>query len=254
MNSNHFLQKAEKYKIKYNELKLSIQRGGTIVTNNDIMDMIELYDKTYNLYVLYRFRYDNTLPLLDFIPLSNLIAEHKENTQHNYNHYYIKDILNCDNIQQLLETKFNKVIFTLRQDTTKVIRNMLLLNKDSIKLIDEYINFINKIVKKHEKYNELTNDIQINKGIIDEIFNKCIQIRGLVATGNNEFTKQNPEPQNLDGIRYNTNYIINILGNDYDNAVVSQGKPNKLKADDNDRITLLFNRCFNEIYKLLPKV
>jgi len=247
MNSNHFLQKAEKYKIKYNELKLSIQRGGKIITNNDVMDLIELYDKTYNLYVLYRFRYDDTLSLIDIIELSNLIAEHKKNTQHNYDHYYIKDILNCDNIQHLLETKFNKVVFTLRQDTTKVIRNMLLLNDDSVNIINVYIDFISKILKNYD-----TNEV--NNEIIQEIYDKCIQIKGLVSLENSNFVIMDESPKGLNGIRYKTNHIINIIGNDYVNAVKDRKTKNEIGGTINNQLNKLFEDCFVEINKLLPKV
>jgi len=246
MNSNQYFRKAEKYKMKYHRLKLENQLGGAIVTNNYIMDLIELYDKTYNLYVLYRFRYDNTLPLIDIIKLSNLIAEHKENTQHNYDHYYIKDILNCDNIQHLLETKFNNVVFTLRQDTTKVIRNMLLLNNDSVNMIKVYIVFISKILENYDKDTE-------NKEIIQEIYDKCIQIKGLVSLENLDFVPMKEPPKDLNGIRYKTNYIINIIGNDYENAVKDLTTKNELKDPINNQLDGLFKDCFGEIHKLLPK-
>ena len=91
--SSKYELKADKYKMKYHKLKLLMQQGGLFeLSNNQIMDLIELYDKTYNLYVLYRFRYDNTKPLIDFHELTNFIFKARTHTKYDYSHYYIKDL------------------------------------------------------------------------------------------------------------------------------------------------------------------
>ena len=129
-------------KIKYVELKNKIQTGGSIMHN--IMDIIELYDKTFNLYMLYRFRYDNTLPLINLIELSEKVFKFKTYTRCDFKNYYIKDLLENDNVTELLkkEVTKQKVIFTLRQDTTKLIKDVLLPNNESISKVNLYMDFI----------------------------------------------------------------------------------------------------------------
>ena len=240
MDSQLYKQKAEKYRMKYEQLKLSIQQGGLFeLSNRQIMDLIELYDKTYNLYVLYRFRYDNTRPLLDFTDLSNLINKARINTKYEYSHYYIKDLLEKDDIDTLIRKQKNHVLFTLRQDTTKLLRNVLLLNTESVSNVQSYIDLLAKFQEDKE---------------FAEIYGKCLQINGLVATGISFFESMGPGTE-LDIVRDESNHIINIIGNDYENTVRNKvsKQPNHLHDDPNDQLQRLFVSCFARISSELKK-
>lgn len=239
MDSQLYQQKAEKYKMKYTDLKLKMQQGGLFkLTNEYIMDIIELYDKTYNLYVLYRFRYDNTEHLINFNVLTNLIFKLRKRTKHDYDYYYIKDLLESNDVQKLVEKSRNKVLFTLRQDTTKLLRNVLLFTDESKSNVDKYIKFIddNKLLEKD----------------FAEIHDKCIQIKGLVSPDTTEFKSITLDLEDhMNTIRYKTNQIINKIGDDYDNSMKNIGKPNNLDPLINKQLNTLFTECFNIIEKVL---
>lgn len=244
MNSNHFLQKAEKYKMKYHELKLRMQQGGLYnYTNNQIMDLIELYYKTYYLYIIYRYRYDNTKHSINFIDLSNLIFKLSNRTKYDYDHYYIKDLLDNEDIKELISKQKENVVFTLRQDTTKLLKDVILLNYEANAKVDKYINFI------------VSNKL-ITDPVFQEIHGKCIQIKGLVSDGTNVFNSINPASNDyLNIIRDQTNHIINIIGDDYNKTYDNQlkGHSNNLDDKPNEKLDELFNSCFNLIFNELKK-
>jgi hypothetical protein len=240
--SLNITEKYHKYKLKYLNAK---QHGGAGATPEHIMDVIELYNKTLNLYILYRFRYDNTKDLIDLGGLSDKIYKLNESVKNKYNEYYIKNLL-TSSPEDLLKFKSEKVdpnkssrlVFTLRQDTTKIIKNLLLINNESADDIEKYINFL--------KVNELS-----DKPVFDEIYQKCIQIKGLVTKGSNTF-KKNKENEDLDIIRNNTNQLINIIGDDFDKTLDNLGiKANNIEEKTNELLDRLFKECFKLVSKKL---
>lgn len=231
-----FKDKYQKYKSKY---FLAKQLVGGGMTPEDTMDVIELYNKTSNLYILYRFRYDNTKDLIDTTDLSDKFFTLSKQVKDDYQEYYIKDLLEMTNIKEMVRNPntSRKIIFTLRQDTTKVIKNLLLINNESIDMINNYIIFM--------KNNNLHN----RDKVYSEIYEKCLQIKGLVTKGTTRFN-DNKTLNELDTIRNITNKIINIIGNDYDNTMENLGiKSNNINEINND----LLDRLFKTSFKLLSK-
>ena len=191
--------KAQKYKIKYAQLKAKFQLGGS--PEFDLMDVIELYDKTFNLYVLYRFRYDNTISLIEGLPkFSDKVFQNKNRVKKSYNSYYISDLLTQQD-PSVLATKKKEMIFTLRQDTTKLIRDVVLPNNESRAKVQVYLDFIDE----HQK----TEQDKSVKDDLDELHNKCMQINGLISPG--EVLLSEPDERYLVGlniIRHDTNKIL----------------------------------------------
>ncbi len=142
---DNYYEKYLKYKNKY--LKNKNNTGsGILPILSDIIAIIELYNKAFNSYIVYRFRFPNAKPIITniegttLVNLSNLVFEMKNlpEIKQTFNEYYYKDLTeaNFDEIKDgepVYERP--KILFTLRQDTTKVIRNMLLLNADAKKQI-----------------------------------------------------------------------------------------------------------------------
>ena len=248
MNNIDYSRKCLKYKQKYLNLK---QRGGDMSEtekekNHKIIDIIELYDKTMNLYSVYRIRYDNTKNLINFIDLSNLIFNYKRNLniKEIYKNLYINNLLELEKIS---DKNKEQLIFTLRQDTTKIIKELAYPNNEALSIIRNYIQFFNN--------NNLS-----KLPVYSEIYEKCINIKGLVELGTVPFnleSKIEEAVQNnldiLDIIRINTNGILNIIGNDYDNTInnINGNKQNDLNDNDNNKIDKLFKDCFDNIKKLL---
>ena len=64
--------------------------------------------------------------------------------------------------------------------------------------------------------------------IFKEIYEKCEQILGLVKPGELKLNEMPRSPSELDKIRYHTNHLLNIIGNDYDRYMESLTKTNNL--------------------------
>lgn len=244
-----FHSKALKYKIKYTQLKKMLQTGGD---DHRIMDIIELYDKTYNLYLLYRFRYDNTMPLHDLTKLSNDVFTRKTSLKVKYQTYYIPNITDTkpDALSTLISEKDGngRVLFTLRQDTTKLIKELLLLNNESVAKVKVYLDFLTSI---------LSDQSIPEPEVYEEIHNKTTQINGLVASGKTDFKISSFDDicrlDKLNKIRYNTNLILNLLGNDFDNIQkrITTKEPIQLDPRINAQLDVLFSTCFEDVKSLL---
>ena len=251
MSSHEMQEKYQKYKTKYLNIK---QKGGQPIdilsvkklTPDILMAIIVLYNKLLYSYTLYRFRYDNTRNLIDITGLSDkiFIINNHQSLKDQYKQKYIKDLISLseEDITKLIQEPSepfspNKIIFTLRKDTATVIRDLYLINNESIKNINNYIDLL-------KKYNLI-------KGQYSEIYEKCLQIRGLVTPGITPLIQNNIETS-LDKIRYDSSEIINIIGDDYDNTMNNLGnKPNNLNDDKNDLLNGLFKTCFKELSKIL---
>lgn len=247
MSSTEMQNKYQKYKLKYINLK---QNGGVLpvteLTPDILMAIIILYNKTLFIYTLYRFRYDNTKNLIDITDLSNKIFSVNQNKviKDQYKLKYIDNLLSLpdDKITELIKepsTPFspNRLVFTLRKDTATVIRHLFLINNESIKVINDYINLL-------ERHNLIA-------GQYSELYGKCLQIRGLVVPGTTPVLS-NQELTELDVIRNESSKIINIIGDDYDNTIMNQGhKANNLSDDKNELLDELFNKCFKGLSKIL---
>lgn len=210
------------------------------------MAIIVLYNKLLYSYTLYRFRYDNTHNLIDITDLSNkifILLQDKVLKEY-YMKKYIKNLLSLpdDKIRKLIKEETfplnpNKIIFTLRKDTATVLRDLYLINNESLNTINNYINFL-------EKYKLTTDNYS-------EIYLKCLQIRRLVAPDTTEF-KPPEEKTVLDKIRNESSQIINIIGNDFNNTINNFGiKSNNLNEKDNDIINRLFKTNFRALTRLL---
>ena len=141
-------KKYEKYKQKYMQAKYNMHGGVVTLTVNDAIGIVELYNKFINAYLIYRARFDNTMPLKDFTALSNIV--HKISTQKQVKDEYDKFFVNSlDDIRQLMESydpgdsdRKAKILFSLRQQTTKLIRLLVLINNESIEQVRQYTEFL----------------------------------------------------------------------------------------------------------------
>jgi hypothetical protein len=258
MNDQQLQQKANKYKMKYLALKQQggnnkIQRGGAYLgeTNNiqNQLGLIELYDKTLNEYLIYRFRYGSDCKLFDIRDLSNQIYRLRESARYAYNSFYIGNIMDQ---QKTVETHLNseidryKVLFTLRQDTTKLLKEVILINEEAIKKVEKYIMFIEELIKmaKDRKIVDLI-------GSLEEILGKCNQIKGLVVKENTVFVPPDITTS-LDLIRYETNLIMNEIGNDITNYISSVHPYLDLSVDKilSNPIGLLHNKYDSTTYPI----
>ncbi len=259
-------EKYLKYKKKYLDLlneqndsfnnenePVDVQYGG--LDPEYIMDVVELYDKTYNLYVMYRFRYNNTLPIIKSLyendeknhltELSTHIEMIKKNKmiKQRYDQYYIPNILQMP-VETIITQNPANILFTLRQDTTKVILHLLLVNEGSLAKINEYLQLVVKIVyKQTDRTSKYYRDLL-------EISSKCTQISGLVSPGKmllkTPYIKDQDQDQDkMTGLRVVTNRIINIIGNSNNTEI--------LDDKGNTYLDTAFKRCFQIIYEILIK-
>lgn len=223
------------------------------LTPDVLMAIIVLYNKLLYSYTLYRFRYDNTHNLIDITDLSDKIFILLQDNvlKEYYMKKYIKNLLTLpdEKIKELLEEKTdqlnpNKIIFTLRKDTATVLRDLYLINNESLNTINKYINFLE------------THNLKSDNDNYSEIYLKCLQIKRLVAPETTEFKPTEFKPPEektvLDKIRYESSQIINIIGNDFNNTINNFGiKSNNLNEKDNDIINRLFKTNFRALTRLL---
>lgn len=209
----------------------------------DSVGYVELYNKLFNLYILYRFRFSNSFNLnTSFAKLSNNINEIKKNSAETYNNSYIKKIGDheyVDGIPQdnsILNTNPEKIFFTLRQVSTHIIKNMLLTDEKNKLKIDNLVKFIKS---------EPVKNILITKNQIDynEILNKCDLISALVTDNNDDTTFNYTNVTDLMYIRIATNEIIKKIGDQYQDLK----KTDILPPGINSRILELFVVCIERL-------
>ena len=217
-----------KYKSKYNQLK---QHGGKL-SNVEVIGLCELFDKTLNLYKLFRFRYDNTPTVLNISDLNDKVYKNKEDheVKAEYNKLYLPNLLSMSTLPHL-----ESVAFTLRQDTTKLILNIFLLSGASVDKIKVYMTFIEKHNLKKDP-------------VFAEIYDKCTQLAGLVSQGDVVF-KETPGLKGVDLIRQISNKIINLIGNDFDVSLQNfkTSSPNNMDLKLRQQLNDLFKECFDLI-------
>jgi hypothetical protein len=237
-----YYQKYLKYKTKYTDLKggyvRNLSGGNGEVASSDSIDntiaVVELFNKAFNSYIVYRFRFQNAKAIItDFeggrlVDLSNLVVDKKNNPQvkGTFDRFYKKDLKSV--------TDNNSILFTLRQDTTKVIKNMLLLDKDAKNQISELKTLL------QSKQQNITNPADFI-----ELIAKCELIEKLADPVNRAEYSPAVNPQGLDILRDKTNQIIQLIANAKNNGRL------ELACGDNDTLDRLFRECFSEIYKLL---
>jgi hypothetical protein len=234
-----------KYKQKYLNLRkkyVNLQREyrfqhGGDGDNTKIIDLIELYNKAFNSYIVYRFRFDNTKPIITSLSdgsmltdLSNLVSLKMadQTVKDVFSKYYHSNITDVTGEYELL--------FTLRQQTTSVIKDLLLKDKESIKKIGE---LKQKLIGKKDKILNVEN--------YKELLTKCEMIEGLVKSGISKDIGENP-PDNLDPmdiIRWKTNKIILLIGDEFDNNT------GQVPCNVNDKLDQLFRDCFSSIWNSL---
>jgi hypothetical protein len=245
----NFEQKYLKYKQKY--VRLS-QSGGNYMINNQhiseqnalsILGIIELYNKTLNLYQICRFRNNNNSLISEstFSDLHNIIQMLLQNgTIHAYfNTAYITDF-QMNEIDRL-----EHVLFTLRQITTKYIKGLLM----PLGGAQECIAMIGKIETYKEFFlKDVTDQLtqEYIKKAFDELIAKCKELGGLVTPSITPFEKKEGI-KGLEIIRSDTNNIINIIGNN-----VSYYSANyTMQQSDIQELNRLFIACFTNITREL---
>jgi hypothetical protein len=229
---NNYYSKYKKYKLKYEKLQNKYNRTGGLIVDEEkikkVIDIIELYNKAFNSYVVYRFRFNHMFGLIPFLnELSDFVHTmiNDENVKKYFKNYYV------ENFQD--ETDRNKRLFSLRQQTTKIIKQMLLKNKEA----EENINKL-KLDISNNLMPEAGKEIE-QKSEQDELMSKCNLISLLVSTNDNFKFKEMSEPKDLDILRNLTNKIIYKLGTHTDD----NEKNNSLNCELNN----LFNQCFGLI-------
>jgi hypothetical protein len=235
-------RKYKKYKQKYMQAKYNMQGGKAKITVDNAIAIIELWHKFLYAYYIYRARFDNTIALKNFTDLSNLmfqLSEHPAVKKH-YEEMYLKDLESMikkkdeEGLQRLMRDGKNKVIFTLRQDTTKLIRSLIFINQAAMADVNIYIDFLSSPIIPDE------NDYK-------ELLEKCKQLQGLVTLG--EFELSSEEMSGLDGIRYRTNLLLKQLGDTYASTIenMTEMRPNNLDDKVNRALDRTINSCLRDI-------
>ncbi len=244
--SGNYYEKYLKYKNKYLQITGGIQkhflRGGNENSSiNNTIAIIELYNKAFNSYIVYRFRFPNAKPIIkDFeggslVQLSNLVLQKKNDEQIKavFSQYYAKDLTNMNDR--------NIILFTLRQDTTKVIKSMLLLDNDAKIQIKQLKNLL------ISKQNEIKNDPNGEADYI-ELMGKCDLIETMADPITKATFTEAINPQGLDILRQLTNKIIMLIANGKKDGNI------ELSACANEDLDNLFRECFKLINIELNKL
>ena len=222
--------------MKYNELKQFA--GGKLddmkKEQQRLIAITEIYNKLYNSYKVYRFRFNNTKPILPIIQLSNTIRNVITSLGCVYTNNYIEDLNNTTS------TNRDKIVFSLRRKANLIIGSMLLKNDEALSLIKSY----NEALEKHK-------DILNNGNTIDypELVEKSKMIGALVTIGQTPYNPiTNPgaiDP--LDIIRNDSNIILKLIGDNIETPT----KDDNLDNNTNIQINNLFIYCFMNIDKAL---
>lgn len=278
--------------IKYN---INNKKGGASGTNNQIdvdidnVGIVELYNKLYNIYIIYRFRFNNSANLnISFINLSDIIKTFKTTmkTKDEYDIKYIKSLDKCtetiikfkkdsdntysinNNINNEESYTYNNILFTFRQITTHIIKDMLLTDLKNQDVMENIIKalYIFKIIKyslaknENEFYTNLSeNKIDINVLItmaqtindveIDEIIEKSKMIQNLVAAGKSNSDKTYENKDEVTYIRGATNHLIQLIGDEYD----QRNETDSLPISSTNTSVELFINCINKLKILMKK-
>jgi hypothetical protein len=190
-----------------------------------LIALIELYNKAFNTYVVLKFRTGQEISNeKSLIKLSDKIITITTNkmVKKQFNSFYIED---KKEIEASSDRK--RVLFSLRQKTTKVIKHLLLKGKESRYLMDELVELLNK--KK---------DVINNQTDYEELIGKCNLIYTLLQGSPSE-PKETIEPgeDGLDILRYKTNM-----------AIYSVASNKKELASE------VLKECFEMISKSLDKI
>ena len=227
-----------KYKMKYNELKQFAggpeQLEAMKKEQQRLIAITEIYNKLYNSYKVYRFRFNNTKPILPLIPLSNTIRKVIISLGCVYTNNYIEDLNNTTS------TNRDKIVFSLRRKANLIIESMLLKNDEALSLITSY----NEALEKHKVILNSANEIDYN-----ELVEKSKMIGALVTPGQTPYTPI-PNPgaiDPLDIIRNDSNIILKLIGDNFETPI----KDDNLDNNTNLQINNLFLYCFMNINRSL---
>jgi len=247
-------EKYQKYKQKYMQAKYNKMKGGAVsLTVDDAIGIIELWHKFLYSYYIYRARFDNTMPLKDFTALSNLMFRLSQSpkVKTKFNEMYIKNLE--ENIKDVSEEKTgdldtllnpenrNRFIFTLRQNTTKLIRSLIFVDDAAFAEVDMYLRFLQSdLIPRDSEYKEL--------------IEKCKQLKGLVSPGETERFVIEGDRVGLYRIRDLTNLLLKQLGDTYDSTVENMGmRANNLDDRVNRELDRTINLCLREIKDYVDK-
>ena len=173
------------------------------VDTETIIALIELYNKAFNTYIVWKFRggaaIDNEAAL---IPLSNKIMHlmRDEGVSNTFKNKYIEDNAEIEKSQDR-----EKVLFSLRQKTTKVIRYLLLKGLESRILVSMLVNLLN---------NKKDLISQNNDGAdYKELIEKCELISTLFSGAQPKYTPMQitDKSDKFDKIRNLTNEAIALV-------------------------------------------
>ena len=266
--------------IKYN---INNKKGGgdsddKIVSNSedkniDAVGVVELFNKLYNIYIIYRFRFNNSANLnISFVELSNIIKKFKSDYRMNnsydiktmYNNNYIKEIgefdyststnitftkdtndtndtnynkmFNIKILEKNINSSLNNILFTFRQKTTHLIKDMLLTDDNNKKIMENIISVLEKLKKT------VTDDA------IDEIIGKSKMIKNLVDDSNDlsDITYRNKD-SNVLYIRGATNHLIQLIGDEF----LNRNKSDSLPILSTNIMMELFINCINKLKILI---
>lgn len=234
-------EKYQKYKQKYMQAKYNKMKGGAVsLTVGDAIGIIELWHKFLYSYYIYRARFDNTMPLKDFTALSNLMfrLSQQPKVKAEFNEMYLSDLEQMIKNKQYadaLSKERGKLIFTLRQDTTRLIRSLILINDAARAEVEMYLDFLKSgSVPKESDFKEL--------------LGKCVQLEGLVSPGETDVIVIGGDRAGLDRIRDLTNLLLKQLGDTYDSTVENMGmRANNLDDKVNRELDKTINLCLREI-------
>ncbi len=202
-----------KYKEKYLNLLSQIQMhgGSNPVPTDKIIAIIELYTKAFNTYIVWKFRGGRAIENESgsLIELSNRIVSLMRDSG-------VKQVFKSkfieDNNTILSSSDRDKVLFSLRQKTTKVIRYLLLKGVESRVQMQTLVDLLNA---KKALISQNGNESDFN-----ELIGKCKLISTLYD-GNVIPFSATPESDPLDYLRNLTNKAISEVAQSSDNAAVT---------------------------------
>ncbi len=201
-----------KYKEKYLNLLSKVEmRGGNPVPTDKMIAIIELYTKAFNTYIVWKFRGGS--PILNetgcLIDLSNRIVSLMRDPA-------VKQVFKSkfieDNDAILSSGDRDRVLFSLRQKTTKVIRYLLLKGAESRVQMQTLVDLLN--AKK----------ALISQGGRESDYNELVGKCSLISTlydGNVVPYSPTPESDPLDYLRNLTNKAISEVAQSNPNACVT---------------------------------
>ena len=245
-----FNHKYNKYKQKYLSLQQISQDGGGKINSfvSHALDVLELYNKALYTYFLYCVRFSNSVSLMsanssvDLVKLSNIIKRIQDNPLIAcfYSRLFSKKVeeqINSSKPVILSDISNESLIFSLRHITTNIIQDIYLKNNDSLESISKLTKYIKDIHTAEKEKSEKDTILLVDLG---ELIGKCKQLEGLVKAGLTEYKKP-VNPQGLDILRDQTNELLWLIGNEFDNTT------GLVPVDTNTKISDLFTLCFKNI-------